>query len=100
MNSNPLEARLARRRKRKPGDMKALQAKVWTALEAASDLLESESLDERLRACHAVFQGATAYAKVLQVGELEARLNEVEAAVKAEDARRAADAPRSWRGAA
>ena len=58
MNSNPLEARLARRRKRKPGDMKALQVRVWTASEAACALLESESLDERLRACHAVFQGA------------------------------------------
>ncbi|HEX2865099.1 MAG TPA: hypothetical protein VHN99_11060 [Deinococcales bacterium] len=78
--------------------MKALAVKVWTALEAAEALLTSENLDERLRACHAVFQGASAYAKVHQVGELEARLDEVEAAVKGVEERAASVTP--WRGAA
>jgi len=80
MNENPHQARTTRKKKRKPGDLKALAGKVWSALETAEEVLSSDDTAERLRACHALFQGATAYAKVLEVGELEARLEALEAA--------------------
>ena len=83
MNSNPNKARQARKRKSKPGDLKAVAAIVWDALETARDLLSSSDSTEQLRACHAVFQGASAYAKVYEVGELEARLEALEKAIPA-----------------
>lgn len=80
MNADPHPARMGRKKRSKPGDLKAAGAKVWRALETAEALLESEDSAERLKACHAVFQGAAAYARVYEVGELEARLEALERA--------------------
>jgi phage terminase large subunit-like protein len=79
-NPNPdaLKARQAKKRKSKPKDLKAVAAIVWDALETARALLENEDPQMQLKACHGVFQGATAYAKVYEVGELEARLEALE----------------------
>ena len=75
-----LVARLGKRAKNKPGDLSQLAEVVWDALETARGILESSNTAEQLKACHAVFQGASAYAKVVQVGELEARLEVLEQA--------------------
>ena len=78
-NSNPHQGRLARKRRRKPGDLQAVQRLLWTALlEAESVLLDAEDSDQRLRAVHAVSQASGQYVKLLEVGEFEARLAELE----------------------
>lgn len=71
---------MARRQRRKPGDMQALAAKLWGALEAAERLLEHADPAIQLRAVHAISQAAGSYARVYEVGELEARLNALEQA--------------------
>lgn len=72
--SQTIKARQARRRRRKPGDLKAVLGKVWEALETAESDLQSALPDTRLRAAHAIFQGSSVYARLLEVGEFEARL--------------------------
>jgi hypothetical protein len=73
-----------------PGDREALRARLWDAVEAAHALLRSRKPDVKLRAVHATSQAASAYAKLLDDGDLEARLEALEArAVElAEEARR------------
>ena len=78
-NASPHVARMARKRKRKPGDLKAVAVTVWEALEVARELLGHEEAGLRLKAVHAVGQVAGAYARVYEVGELEARLAVLEA---------------------
>jgi hypothetical protein len=79
-NPNPdaLKARMGKKRKRKPGTIHDVLGIVWVALAAAQDALSSELTTDRLKGCHAVFQGAQAYAKLLEIGELEARLKALE----------------------
>jgi len=80
MNKNPIEARKARRKKTKKGTLEDVSRKVYAALERCEMLLEDMDPTIQLKAAHGVFQGASAYAKVLEVGELEARLQALEAA--------------------
>ena len=81
-NLNPVEARQAkqdrRRARRKVGSLKDAQALLWRALERASELLELPEPEMALRAVHAVSQGASAYARIIEVGKLEDRLEELE----------------------
>ena len=79
-NPSPHEARQAKKRKRKPGNLQAVAVKLWAALEAAEELLAEEDPHLRLKAVHAVSQVAGSYAKVYEVGELEARLQALEGA--------------------
>ncbi len=81
-NANPLKARMAKKKRQRTGDLMALQRKVWTALLHAEDCLEqAEEPELRLKAIHALSQCAGQYAKLLEVGELEARLAELESKV-------------------
>ena len=89
-NPNPMEARQAKRRKRrgKPGSIEDARALLWRALQRAGELLEAETVKEdgssspdnhtALRAIHAISQGAAAYARIVEVGELEARIAALE----------------------
>lgn len=77
-NPNPHEARVARKRKRKPRDLQAVAAKLWAALETAEELLGHEDDQMKLKAVHAVSQVAGSYARVYEVGELEARIAALE----------------------
>jgi hypothetical protein len=54
---------------------------VWDALKTAQKILESEDPVMQLKACHGVFQGGMAYAKLYESGELEARLLALEQAL-------------------
>ena len=45
-NSNPIQARQAKKSYRKPGDLKALQHKLWGAILHAEEVLESASNDK------------------------------------------------------
>ena len=78
-NPSPHEARQAKKRKRKPGNLQAVAGKLWAALEAAEELLGEDDPHLRLKAVHAVSQVAGNYAKVYEVGELEARIQALEA---------------------
>ena len=84
-------ARLAQRKRRSKGDLNGARLRLWAALEAAEACLQDAAAagdrDGVLKACHAVVQASGAYARVFEVGELEARfsalLSEVEALKKA-----------------
>ncbi|WP_293909881.1 hypothetical protein [Deinococcus sp.] len=87
MNPNPTKARQARRSKKRtqPGTLNDARALLWRALSRAGDLLDAEDAEGQpdthtaLRAIHAISQGAAAYARIIEVGELEARLAALEA---------------------
>ena len=81
-------ARIAKARKAKPKDLDRVLEKQWRAVEAAEAVLLDAAKDGdralALKGVHALTQAAGAYAKLLEVGELEARLAEVEAALDAQ----------------
>lgn len=72
------EQRPRRRKRVKPGDLKALKSTLWSALEAARALLDDDDTDTRLRAVHATSQAATAYRALYEAAEFDARLSAVE----------------------
>jgi hypothetical protein len=78
-NPDPLKARMGKRKKKQSGSVQAAARIVWDALQTAQSVLSSKDTTERLKACHAVFQGAQAYARVVEIGEFEARLAALEA---------------------
>lgn len=83
-NPNPFKARQARKQVRKAGTLRDVAGMLWEALEAARDLLTDEDTGTRLKAIHALSQTASSYARVYEVGELEARLEALEAAQEAQ----------------
>ena len=97
-NPNPTEARKAKRQKRReaPGTLEDARALLWKALQRAAELLSTEDPHLSLKAVHAVSQCAGSYAKVIEVGELEARL----AALEAVGGEGEAAGPRLSKGAA
>jgi hypothetical protein len=81
-NPNPHQARQAKRRASKPGTLPQLQLKLWQALCAAEAVLQTATEAElTLKAVHAMAQVAGHYARLLEVGEIEARLAALEAQV-------------------
>lgn len=79
-NADPTKARQAKRARRrgKPGTLEDARALLWRALTRAGELLEEEDPALCLKAIHAISQGASAYAKIVEVGELEARIAALE----------------------
>lgn len=85
MNANPVKARQAKRRKRQAGSVDDAKRLLWSALQRAEQLLDAQNPETglpddalALRAVHAISQGVSAYAKVVEVGELEARIQALE----------------------
>jgi hypothetical protein len=70
---------MSRPRRGRPGDLDALKRELWAAVRAASDLLDHESPELRLRAVHATSQAASAYRNLLADSELEAIVADLEA---------------------
>ncbi|MVN85170.1 hypothetical protein GO986_00085 [Deinococcus sp. HMF7620] len=101
-DADPTKARQAKRMKRrgKPGTLEDARALLWRALTRAGELLEEDDPAHALRAVHAVSQGAAAYARIVEVGELEARIAALEAGQTGEDEDLLAPGPRLGRGAA
>lgn len=110
-DTKPHKARLGKKAKRrpKPGTVKQLTAVLWQAVTRLEEALEdmrplepiipdsrAYSADEIATICkltHAMSQAASTYLKALEVGELEARVEALEAAqeaAKADSYRRAA----------
>jgi hypothetical protein len=74
-NPNPVKARLAQRRRRKPGDLPKLLRALWETIRDIEEALETaQTTEETCRAAHAMAACATAYSKLLQIGEFETRL--------------------------
>lgn len=75
-------ARLTKRSRRSRGDLNSARLRLWRAVEAAEAcLMDAAAEDDRagvLRAVHAVTQASAAFARLVEVGELEARLAELE----------------------
>lgn len=72
---------VARRAKkaRRAGTVEDVRLKLWNALLRAEDvLMDADDTATVLRAVHAMTQGAAAYARIVDAGELEARLAALE----------------------
>jgi hypothetical protein len=79
MNPSPYKARLAKKRPRRPGDLRQLTRVLWRAiLEAEAILAHADDAELTLRAVHAISQASGQYAKLIEVGEFEARLKVLE----------------------
>ncbi|ACO45090.1 hypothetical protein DEDE109153_13120 [Deinococcus deserti] len=70
--------RIANRAQHLPVDLTRIANALMHALEVAEELLYDDDKVLRLKAAHSLSQTASAAMKVLEVGELEARLAEVE----------------------
>lgn len=78
-NLNPVPGRLAKRSKRATGDIARLQKKLWQAILRAEVVMETEGDDYlALKAAHCLSQVATCFLKAVEIGELEARLEQLE----------------------
>jgi hypothetical protein len=82
MNRSPYRARMGRKLRGKPGDLPQLQLILWHALKRAQGILEAAVDDDEaaLKAIHCLSQVAGQYAKLLEIGEFEARIAALEAA--------------------
>ena len=80
-------ARLAKRNRRAQGDLTEARKRLWRAIEMADAcMMDAAAGDDRsgvLKAVHATTQAVSAYARVVEVGELESRLESLEAALAA-----------------
>ncbi len=92
-DTRPHVAREAKKRHRAPaaGTLDEMRGKLWAAVLAAARAVEraeaGESNDGVLRGVHAITQASGAYARIVEAGELEARLAELEKAVAAREGR-------------
>jgi hypothetical protein len=78
------QAKSRLKRPRKPGDLAAVQRKVWWALLRAEEVLDTAGVptEQRLRAVHAISQTAATYANLLKTSDLEARIAALEQALQ------------------
>lgn len=78
-NFNPVSGRLAKRAKRYKGDVQQLQGKLWSAILRAETIMEPGGDDYlALKAAHCLSQVAACFLKAVEIGELEARIEELE----------------------
>ena len=82
-NSNPTQARTAKKKKRlKAGTIEEARLMLWRALQRVEQRIEEQeepvSLNDSLRVLHALSQAVGAYVKVVDMGELEARIQSLE----------------------
>ena len=89
-------ARLAKRNRRSRGDLDGARKRLYLALEHAEAVMRDAAASGDgalvLKAVHATTQTTAAFAKIVEVGELEARLETLEAALAAQAAAPPADA--------
>ena len=76
---------MARKRRRKAGNLTDLQRVLWAMILKVEELLDGDPPSERvLRCAHALAQLAGAYKGVYETSEIEKRLEALEAAVSAD----------------
>ncbi len=86
-NPNPHQARVAKKKQarlRKIGTLADMQRELWRAILCAKDVLQDPDSDTSatLKAVHAITSASTAYARLVEIGEIEARLEAVEELLK------------------
>jgi hypothetical protein len=85
-NPNPHKARQARHKARKPGDLNQLKLKLWNAILCAEEILDRATKDANnelgLRSIHAIVQASGTFARLIETGELEARVATLESQVQ------------------
>jgi hypothetical protein len=84
-NTSSYAARAALKRPRKSGDAAQLLRILWQAVVEAQAILEAATEDQadlKLRAVHALSQSCGQYAKLLELGALDARLAALEQHLK------------------
>ncbi len=66
------------------GTLTDARRKLWQAITSAEDVLLDDESDAQmvLKAAHAITSASTAYAKLIEIGEIEARLEAVEQLLK------------------
>jgi hypothetical protein len=68
---------------RKSGDLASLKRKLWYGILTAEGILASEAtLEDKLRAVHALSQASTVYVNLVKVTDLERRVAALEQAVQ------------------
>lgn len=77
---------MARKRRRKPGDLSQLRAVIWRTILEVEALLDTRSPSNELvlKSVHALAQLAGAYTRLVETADLEARLATLEATLAAE----------------
>jgi hypothetical protein len=74
---------MARKRRRKPGNLRNLQAVLWMLILEVEELLGDDPPAERvLRCAHAMAQLASAYKGVIEMVDISARLEALERAAE------------------
>lgn len=88
-DTKPHIARMSKKEKSKPGSLDDLTHTLWkainrldTCLEQLADTEGKADTNELCRLVHCLSQSASVYARVLEVGELEARVQALEQQVK------------------
>ncbi len=82
-DTKPHVARAAKKRHarmRKTGTLADMRRELWRAILCAKDVLLDPDTDPAttLKAVHAITSASTAYARLVEIGEIEARLEAVE----------------------
>jgi hypothetical protein len=86
-NRSPHKARLSKRVRGKPGSLQDVQRLLWYGILRTKQTLDGARKPANvLKAVHCLSQVSGQYAKLLEIGELEARLAVVEAALAAKGA--------------
>lgn len=69
-----------RRRRRRSGSLGALKGALWAVIQYNLDLIDNEALDHdiRQRACNALTQAGLAYARVVELHDVEKQLGRLE----------------------
>ncbi len=70
---------IRRRRRRKPGDINGLRRTLWAGLLEVEDLLGSDDPQLKLRAAHALAALSGSYLKALELVDIVARIERLEA---------------------
>jgi uncharacterized small protein (DUF1192 family) len=85
MNRNPYRARMQKRLQRTPGDLQDVKHRLWAVLLASYDDIVDEPEPQVRRAHYYAFTAiVNTYSKLIEVGELEARIAALEQATAAE----------------
>ena len=77
-NTNPWKARLTRHAKRRPAPIDQLQARAYGVLMLAYESVATLDPEQRRKNILAYFRGLTAFVKLRETLELEARLSAIE----------------------
>jgi hypothetical protein len=88
-NRNPWKARLTRWQKRWPVPIEELQAQAYGVLMCAYEGIMVEDDEQRRKNILAYFQGLTAFNRLQETIDFEARLTAIEAALARQEAQRA-----------